>query len=114
MSTLYRSSGIGVCLTETLEEMVENGILTAKLAFQVLLQFDTTMTEAFKTQVRNNVSIKGHLHTYQFYNCVWKFVLHNAVVRYQNNGGATVKENVDRLKIVACDSKSSACLNIEL
>ncbi|KAK9936702.1 hypothetical protein M0R45_013530 [Rubus argutus] len=81
--------------------MVENEILTAELAFRVLFQFDKTMTEAFKTQARNNVSIGGHLHTYQFYNYLWKFILHNAVVRYQNNGGATVKENVDRLKIVA-------------
>lgn len=90
--------------------MIENEILTAELAFQVLLQFDKTTTKAFKTQVRNNVSIGGHLHTHQFYNCLWKFILHNAVVRYQNNGGATVKENVDRLKIVACDSKFQIAL----
>ncbi|XP_062014678.1 transcription initiation factor IIA subunit 2-like [Rosa rugosa] len=112
MATLYRSSGIGKCLVETLEEMLENGTLTAELAFQVLLQFDASMAQAFRTRVKNKVSIKGHLHTYNFCNHVWNFSVHDAVVRYQNNIGATVEENVDRLKIVACDPKSPADLVI--
>lgn len=37
---LYRRSTIGMCLTETLDEMVQNGTLTPELAIQVLVQFD--------------------------------------------------------------------------
>uniref|UniRef100_A0A251TFK4 Putative transcription initiation factor IIA, gamma subunit n=1 Tax=Helianthus annuus TaxID=4232 RepID=A0A251TFK4_HELAN len=31
---------IGMCLTETLDEMVSNGILSPELAIQILVQFD--------------------------------------------------------------------------
>lgn len=37
---LYRRSTIGMCLTETLDEMVQSGTLTPELAIQVLVQFD--------------------------------------------------------------------------
>lgn len=37
---LYRRSTIGMCLTETLDEMVSSGILSPELAIQVLVQFD--------------------------------------------------------------------------
>lgn len=37
---LYRRSTIGMCLTETLDEMVQNGTLSPELAIQVLVQFD--------------------------------------------------------------------------
>ncbi|GAY48127.1 hypothetical protein CUMW_109480 [Citrus unshiu] len=55
---LYRRSTIGMCLTETLDEMVQNGTLTPELAIQVLVQFDKSMTEALETQVKSKVSIK--------------------------------------------------------
>ncbi|KAK9926800.1 hypothetical protein M0R45_024011 [Rubus argutus] len=105
MATLYMGSRIGVCLTEALEKMIEDRTLSAELAYQVLLQFDRSMAKALETRVRNKVTIKGHLHTYQYYEDVWKFVVCGAVVRFQNSNGITVEENVDHLKIVACDSK---------
>ncbi|KAL3843857.1 hypothetical protein ACJIZ3_001260 [Penstemon smallii] len=37
---LYRRSTIGMCLTETLDQMVAGGILSPELAIQVLIQFD--------------------------------------------------------------------------
>ncbi|KAL0688289.1 hypothetical protein Bca4012_087966 [Brassica carinata] len=37
---LYRRSTIGMCLTETLDEMVQSGTLSPELAIQVLVQFD--------------------------------------------------------------------------
>ncbi|WJX73862.1 hypothetical protein P8452_57593 [Trifolium repens] len=55
---LYRRSTIGNCLTETLDEMVQNGTLSHELAIQVLVQFDKSMTEALETQVKSKVSIK--------------------------------------------------------
>ncbi|KAL0334961.1 UNVERIFIED_CONTAM: Transcription initiation factor IIA subunit [Sesamum radiatum] len=37
---LYRRSTIGMCLTETLDQMVSGGVLSPELAIQVLIQFD--------------------------------------------------------------------------
>ena len=46
---LYRRSTIGMCLTETLDEMVQSGTLSPELANQVLVQFDkvTDLGESF-------------------------------------------------------------------
>ena len=81
---LYRRSTIGMCLTETLDEMVSNGTLSPELAIQVLVQFDKvridplyflplefelliglimhfpvqSMTEALENQVKSKVTIK--------------------------------------------------------
>ncbi|KAM0037005.1 putative transcription initiation factor IIA, gamma subunit, transcription factor IIA, beta-barrel [Helianthus debilis subsp. tardiflorus] len=97
---LYRRSTIGMCLTETLDEMVSSGILGPELAIQVLVQFDKSMAEALDTQVKTKVSIKGHLHTYRFCDNVWTFILQDALFKYDE-----FQENVGRVKIVACDSK---------
>ncbi|XP_038689262.1 transcription initiation factor IIA subunit 2-like [Tripterygium wilfordii] len=97
---LYRRSTIGMCLTETLDEMVQSGTLTPELAIQVLVQFDKSMTEALELQVKSKVSVKGHLHTYRFCDNVWTFILQDALFKHDDN-----QENVGRVKIVACDSK---------
>ncbi|CAL0327330.1 hypothetical protein RIF29_12028 [Crotalaria pallida] len=97
---LYRRSTIGMCLTETLDEMVQNGTLSPELAIQVLVQFDKSMTEALETHVKSKVSIKGHLHTYRFCDNVWTFMLQDALFKTED-----CQENVGRVKIVACDSK---------
>ncbi|CAD6273353.1 unnamed protein product [Miscanthus lutarioriparius] len=55
---LYRRSTIGMCLTETLDEMVSNGTLSPELAIQVLIQFDKSMTDALENQVKSKVNIK--------------------------------------------------------
>lgn len=44
---LYRRSTIGMCLTETLDEMVQNGTLSPELAIQVLVQFDKVAIREF-------------------------------------------------------------------
>ncbi|OMO50819.1 Transcription initiation factor IIA, gamma subunit [Corchorus capsularis] len=97
---LYRRSTIGMCLTETLDEMVSNGTLSPELAIQVLVQFDKSMTEALESQVKSKVSIKGHLHTYRFCDNVWTFILQDALFKNEDT-----QETVNRVKIVACDSK---------
>ncbi|KAG8066904.1 hypothetical protein GUJ93_ZPchr0005g16020 [Zizania palustris] len=75
---LYRRSTIGMCLTETLDEMVSSGTLSPELAIQVLVQFDKSMTEALENQVKSKVVVKGHLHTYRFCDNVWTFILTEA------------------------------------
>ncbi|KAK4405171.1 Transcription initiation factor IIA subunit [Sesamum alatum] len=97
---LYRRSTIGMCLTETLDQMVSSGVLSPELAIQVLIQFDKSMTEALESEVKSKVSIKGHLHTYRFCDNVWTFILQNAQLKSEEG-----QETVDSVKIVACDSK---------
>ncbi|XP_068667630.1 transcription initiation factor IIA subunit 2-like [Aristolochia californica] len=97
---LYRRSTIGMCLTETLDQMFSNGTLSPELAIQVLVQFDKSMTEALETQVKSKVSIKGHLHTYRFCDNVWTFILQDAFFKNEE-----IQENIASMKIVACDSK---------
>ncbi|CAA3008581.1 transcription initiation factor IIA subunit 2 [Olea europaea var. sylvestris] len=97
---LYRRSTIGMCLTETLDEMVSSGVLSPELAIQVLVQFDKSMTEALENLVKSKVSIKGHLHTYRFCDNVWTFILQNAQLKSED-----FQEMVGHVKIVACDSK---------
>ncbi|KAK4401766.1 UNVERIFIED_CONTAM: Transcription initiation factor IIA subunit [Sesamum calycinum] len=97
---LYRRSTIGMCLTETLDQMVSGGVLSPELAIQVLIQFDKSMTEALESEVKSKVSVKGHLHTYRFCDNVWTFILQNAQLKSEDG-----QETVDSVKIVACDSK---------
>ncbi|GKV33543.1 hypothetical protein SLEP1_g42043 [Rubroshorea leprosula] len=89
-----------MCLTETLDEMVQNGTLSPELAIQVLVQFDKSMTDALEKQVKSKVTIKGHLHTYRFCDNVWTFILQNATFKNEE-----FEDTVSRVKIVACDSK---------
>ncbi|VAH00541.1 transcription initiation factor IIA subunit 2-like [Triticum dicoccoides] len=97
---LYRRSTIGMCLTETLDEMVSSGTLSPELAIQVLVQFDKSMTDALETQVKSKVTVKGHLHTYRFCDNVWTFILTDAQFKNEET-----TEQVGKVKIVACDSK---------
>ncbi|RLM99671.1 hypothetical protein C2845_PM06G09640 [Panicum miliaceum] len=117
---LYRRSTIGMCLTETLDEMVSSGTLSPELAIQVLVQFDKSMTDALENQVKSKVNIKtsaaplslnlslplfvecpkGHLHTYRFCDNVWTFILTDAQFKNEET-----TEQVGKVKIVACDSK---------
>ncbi|GLJ16111.1 hypothetical protein SUGI_0268620 [Cryptomeria japonica] len=82
---LYRRSTIGMCLTETLDELVSNGTLTPEHAIQVLVQFDKSMAEALETHVKSKVTIKGHLHTYRFCDNVWTFLLQNAQFKNEDS-----------------------------
>ncbi|KAK7858551.1 transcription initiation factor iia subunit 2 [Quercus suber] len=114
---LYRRSTIGMCLTETLDEMVNSGTLSPELAIQVLVQFDKSMTEALESQVKSKVTIKGGpilvgaLHISlashrdictltDFATMYGPSSYRMLVFKSEDN-----QENVGRVKIVACDSK---------
>ncbi|KAG8084610.1 hypothetical protein GUJ93_ZPchr0010g11025 [Zizania palustris] len=106
---LYRRSTIGMCLTETLDEMVSSGTLSPELAIQVLVQFDKSMTEALENQVKSKVAIKGHLHTYRFCDNVWTFILTEASFKNEET-----TEQVGKVKIVAWQRKVPSRLQLEL
>ncbi|GLJ49450.1 hypothetical protein SUGI_1047340 [Cryptomeria japonica] len=62
---LYYRSTIGMCLTETLDELVSNDTHTLEHAIQVLVQFDKSIAEALETHVKSKLTFKEHLHTYK-------------------------------------------------
>eukprot|EP00270_Netrium_digitus_P008455 TRINITY_DN252_c0_g1_i3.p1 TRINITY_DN252_c0_g1~~TRINITY_DN252_c0_g1_i3.p1 ORF type:complete len:124 (+),score=31.76 TRINITY_DN252_c0_g1_i3:52-372(+) len=97
---IYRKSTIGMSLTDALDELVTNGTIPAILAVKILGQFDKSMSEALQTKVKSKTSFKGHLHTYRFCENVWTFILDDATFKTDGE-----MENVDLVKIVACDAK---------
>ncbi|TVU17077.1 hypothetical protein EJB05_33089 [Eragrostis curvula] len=131
---LYRRSTIGMCLTETLDEMVSSGTLSPELAIQVLVQFDKSMTDALENQVKSKVNIKFlYLHHVKYcgtgptflWHCldggrgVWvatPMLGHLHTYRFCDNVWTFIltdaqfkneetTEQVGKVKIVACDSK---------
>jgi len=95
---IYRKSTLGVCLTESLDELVTNSSISPELAIRVLKQFDASINEALHTKVKSKMSFKGHLHTYRFVDNVWTLILENVNFKIDNETIST-----DKVKIVACD-----------
>ncbi|KAF6150999.1 hypothetical protein GIB67_016477 [Kingdonia uniflora] len=82
----YRDSKIGTCLMESLTEMMQSGILVFAQSVDIFNQFD-----------------KGHLHSYNYCQSVWRFDLQDAVLTNEEG-----KQNVPRISILALDSKAEA------
>eukprot|EP00475_Leptophrys_vorax_P011578 TRINITY_DN18140_c0_g1_i1.p1 TRINITY_DN18140_c0_g1~~TRINITY_DN18140_c0_g1_i1.p1 ORF type:complete len:115 (-),score=3.28 TRINITY_DN18140_c0_g1_i1:133-477(-) len=96
----YRKSTLGKCLTDALDELVNNGTITPDLAVRVILQFDQSLIEALETKVKWKTNFKGHLHTYRFCESLWTFILTDAV--FHTDGQV---HSVGKVKIVAADTK---------
>ena len=99
---LYRRSTLGTALTDTLDELIQEGSLDPQMAMKVLAQFDESIAEALNTKVRSRANLKGHLYEYRFCDDVWTFVIDNAVFRFDNETSSS-----PRVKIVACSAKTS-------
>jgi len=101
--TLYRNTTLGNTLQETLDELLQMQMLSPSLALQVLIQFDKSINSALNTRVKNKVTFKAEkLNTYRFCDNVWTFLLNDVEFRE-----ITELSKIDRLKIVACEAKSS-------
>ncbi|KAL6046564.1 Transcription initiation factor IIA subunit 2 [Balamuthia mandrillaris] len=98
---LYRKTTLGMCLTDSLDELTSKESISPELAMKVLEQFDKSMNEALATKVKNKVTFKGHLHTYRLVDNVWTFLLENTSFQAESE---TI--NTDVVKIVACDGKT--------
>eukprot|EP01090_Pellita_catalonica_P020392 TRINITY_DN7275_c0_g1_i1.p1 TRINITY_DN7275_c0_g1~~TRINITY_DN7275_c0_g1_i1.p1 ORF type:complete len:113 (+),score=6.12 TRINITY_DN7275_c0_g1_i1:112-450(+) len=95
---LYRQTILGLCLTDTLDELTKKQSMTPQLAARVLEQFDKSITEALSTKVKANVTFKGSLHTYRLVDNVWTFILTDSQFRTESE-----TLDVGCVKIVACD-----------
>lgn len=93
-----RLHGIGMQLTDALDELIQSGHINPILAMKVLEQFDKSISETLATQVKSKGNVKGHLHNYRLCDEVWTFIVKDAMFKLDN--GETLP--VDRVKIVAC------------
>jgi len=100
---LYRNTTLGHTLQECLDELLQLHMLTPALALAVLIQFDKSINNALATRVKTKLHFKAEkLNTYRFCDNVWTFMLKE--VEFRENSELA---KVDRVKIVACDAKSS-------
>mmetsp|Transcript_12118 Transcript_12118/g.21042 ORF Transcript_12118/g.21042 Transcript_12118/m.21042 type:complete len:111 (+) Transcript_12118:47-379(+) len=99
---LYRKSSIGQCLTDILDDLVNQNTLSSDLAMKVLVQFDKSINEALAAKAKSKTAFKGHLHTYRFCDNVWTFILENA-----NFKTDTETVSAELVKIVACAAKTT-------
>lgn len=104
---LYRNTTLGHTLQEALDELMQMQMLSPALALRVLIQFDKSINSALNTRVKNKLTFKAEkLNTYRFCDNVWTFMLNDVEFKEINDLG-----KIDRVKIVACDAKSSALTN---
>ncbi|XP_065900160.1 transcription initiation factor IIA subunit 2-like [Dysidea avara] len=98
---LYRNTTIGVCLQDTLDELIDKQLITPELAHDILVQFDKSINTAL-SKVKIKYNFRGSLSTYRFCDNVWTCVLTD--VEFRDSPDAL---KVSKVKIVACDAKGS-------
>jgi len=109
----YRETTLGQTLQESLDDLkhelagprsISNEDF-ANLRERVLQEFDKEMTEKLSNVKlsKNRLTMQAELCTYRHCDNVWQMVLENVEI-----GSMSDKMEVDRLKIVACEAKSSS------
>ncbi|CAI4965609.1 ANL_HP_G0174020.mRNA.1.CDS.1 [Saccharomyces cerevisiae] len=113
---LYRRSTIGNSLEDALDTLISDGRIEASLAMRVLETFDKVVAETLKDNTQSKLTVKGNLDTYGFCDDVWTFIVKNCQVTVEDshrdasqNGSGDSQSviSVDKLRIVACNSKKS-------
>ncbi|CRG83814.1 Transcription initiation factor IIA subunit 2 [Talaromyces islandicus] len=98
---LYRGSSLGLSLTDTLDDLINDGRIEPQLAMKILSNYDRVVTEVLAEKVRARLTFKGHLDTYRFCDEVWTFLIKD--VTFKLDSQQTVQ--ADKVKIVSCNSK---------
>ncbi|OAL74775.1 hypothetical protein A7D00_0369 [Trichophyton violaceum] len=108
---LYRGSSIGLSLTDTLDDLINEGRIEPQLAMKILSNFDRVITEVLADKVKCKLSFKGntprhfivqgHLDTYRFCDEVWTFLVKD--VTFKLDDQSTL--HAQKVKIVGCNSK---------
>ncbi|KAF7903392.1 uncharacterized protein EAF01_006441 [Botrytis porri] len=99
---LYRRSSIGMCLTDTLDDLISERRIEPQLAMKILANFDRSITEALADKVKARLTFKGHLDTYRFCDEVWTFLIKDVTFKMENSSQSVT---ADKVKIVSCNSK---------
>ncbi|QKX58048.1 uncharacterized protein TRUGW13939_05168 [Talaromyces rugulosus] len=92
---LYRGSSLGLSLTDTLDDLINDGRIEPQLAMKILSNYDRVVTEVLAEKVRARLTFKGHLDTYRFCDEVWTFLIKD--VTFKLDTQQTVQ--ADRVKI---------------
>eukprot|EP00294_Goniomonas_avonlea_P002872 CAMPEP_0114562498 /NCGR_PEP_ID=MMETSP0114-20121206/12562_1 /TAXON_ID=31324 /ORGANISM="Goniomonas sp, Strain m" /LENGTH=110 /DNA_ID=CAMNT_0001748189 /DNA_START=28 /DNA_END=360 /DNA_ORIENTATION=- len=100
---LYRSSTIGECLQDAIDDMVKEGLMPSRMQSVIMSEFDKSITYALANKTKSKATFKGHLHTYRHVDDVWTFILEDASFKMDH-----VSVEMESLKIVACDGKATA------
>ncbi|KAJ1947621.1 Transcription initiation factor IIA subunit 2 [Linderina pennispora] len=97
---LYRTSTLGMALTDSLDELIQAGHITPQLAIQVLEQYDKSISEALANKVKAKAMLKGHLSTYRFCDDVWTFIIKDPTFKFEHD-----TTSCNKVKIVACNAR---------
>ncbi|KAJ5587120.1 transcription initiation factor IIA gamma subunit [Penicillium hispanicum] len=95
------TTSLGLSLTDTLDDLINEGRIEPQLAMKILSTFDRVVTEVLADKVRARLTFKGHLDTYRFCDEVWTFLIKDVSFKLDNQ--TTV--SADKVKIVSCNSK---------
>ncbi|KAJ5159760.1 uncharacterized protein N7482_006764 [Penicillium canariense] len=57
---LYRGSSLGLALTDTLDDLINEGRIEPQLAMKILTTFDKVVTEVLAEKVRARLTFKVH------------------------------------------------------
>ncbi|KAJ8197719.1 hypothetical protein LV164_001798 [Aspergillus fumigatus] len=96
---LYRGSSLGLSLTDTLDDLINEGRIEPQLAMKILSTFDRVITEVLADKVRARLTFKGHLDTYRFCDEVWTFLIKDVTFKLDNQATVTA----DKVKIKLSD-----------
>mmetsp|Transcript_11341 Transcript_11341/g.28165 ORF Transcript_11341/g.28165 Transcript_11341/m.28165 type:complete len:125 (+) Transcript_11341:1710-2084(+) len=107
----YRVSTVGIELEETLQELLDEGVIDIDLSETIKKRFDKAIMTVLKKWVKDKPVIKGKLKHYQNCDNVWVFHVSNPEIRVSSYS-LPVQIN-EPLKIVASDSKLIAEIGLK-
>lgn len=99
----YRVSTVGIQLEETLQELLNEGVIDLHTSEIIKKKFDKAIITVLKKWVKDKPVIKGKLKHYQNCDNVWVFHVLNPEIRVSSYS-LPVQTN-EPLKIVASDVK---------
>mmetsp|Transcript_23654 Transcript_23654/g.59890 ORF Transcript_23654/g.59890 Transcript_23654/m.59890 type:complete len:125 (-) Transcript_23654:89-463(-) len=99
----YRVSTVGIELEETLQELLDEGVIDLDLSEIIKKRFDKAIMTVLKKWVKDKPVIKGKLKHYQNCDNVWVFHVSNPEIRVSSY--SLPVQMSEPLKIVASDSK---------
>jgi hypothetical protein len=98
----YRVSTIGIQLEETLQELLNEGVIDVNVGKIIRKKFDKAIVSVIEKMVKDKPMIKGKLKHYQNCDNVWVFQVLNPEIRVSSYS-LPVQLN-EPLKIIACDN----------
>ncbi|KAK6203517.1 transcription initiation factor IIA small chain [Scheffersomyces amazonensis] len=113
---LYRRSTVGVTLADALDTLISDEKIQPQLANTILSNFDRIIADNLKLDAnvaKSKLTFKGVLSSYNLCDDVWTLIIKNVIIKMSDvsSEGASVTNsidseiNVDKFKIVACNSK---------